>query len=148
MPMQRSLVFLVGGVVAILVLGIVVATLVVRQPEATFPPNSPEGTVAAYLRLLQDGRVDEAYDLTAFDDSPMVMTRSRFHEQYDRWSARPHRVTLVRSSVRGNDATVVVDVTAFNSGLFNSSDTGTTTTVTLRRTGDAWRVTGPTYLVG
>lgn len=147
MRLERSVVALIGGVAALLALGLVVAVFAARRPEATFPPDSPQGVVATYLRLLQDGKVDEAYDLTAFPASdPFPMTRERFHEQLDRWSATPHRAILARTTVRGDRATVVVQISGFRPGLLGGGDSTQQVDVTLARTSAGWRVTGPPYL--
>src|SRR5207244_11061094 len=67
MRVQRSIAILIGAVAVLLLAGIILALVATRRPEASFPPDSAEGTVATYLRLLQDGRVDEAYDMTALE---------------------------------------------------------------------------------
>lgn len=147
MRLDRSVVVLIGGVAALLALGVVVAVLTARRPDVTFPSGSPQETVATYLRLLQEGRVDDAYALTAFPASdPYPMTRERFHEQLDHWSATPHRVTLARTTVQGDRATVVVQIAGFRPGLFGGGDSAQQVDVTLVRTSAGWRVTGPPYL--
>ncbi len=89
MRMQRSMVVIVGAALALLVAGIVVALVASRRAEAPYPPDSPEGTVATYLRLLQSGQADQAYGLAAMDRD-----RQDFIRQYGDWSRRSHRVPL------------------------------------------------------
>ena len=141
MRMQRSILVLIGGVGALLVAGIVVALMAARQPEVAYPPESPEGTVATFLRLLQDGQVDQAYELVA-----MELDREAFHQRYGDWSQRAHRVTLVRGSTTGDRATVTVDVSTFSGGAFGASDYTNRETFTLERRNGTWRITGPEYL--
>ena len=141
MRMYRSLLVLLGGAGALLAAGVVVALVAVRQPETAYPAHSPQGTVATYLRLLQDGKVDTAYALVAMD-----MDRERFHEQFDTWSQTPHRVTLLQAGTSGPDASVTVEIAAFSAGAFGASDRTSRQTFTLVRQGGAWRITGPEYL--
>ena len=141
MRMYRSLLVLLGGAGALLAAGVVVALVAVRQPETAYPAHSPQGTVATYLRLLQDGKVDTAYALVAMD-----MDRERFHEQFDTWSQTPHRVTLLQAGTSGPDASVTVEIAAFSAGPFGASDRTSRQTFTLVRQGGAWRITGPEYL--
>lgn len=141
MRIQRSVLLLVGGAVALLLAGVVVTLMVTRAPESVYPENSPEGTVATYLRLLEDGEVEQAYALVS-----MQLDREQFRQQFSYWSERSHRVTLVRSSMDGDSATVVVDVSTFSGGAFGASDRTSRHTFTLRRENGAWRITGPEYL--
>jgi hypothetical protein len=148
--MRKSLLGRVGGTGALLVMGIVVALAAVRQPEAHYPAHSPEGTVATYLGLLQNGQVDSAYALTAMDAGSLPMEQpmslENFHQQYDQWGQRTHRAVLVRSSVRGQVATVTVDLSSFTGSVFGASDTTNRLTFTLRRHAGGWLITGPAYI--
>ena len=140
---------LIGAIGVLVVAGIVTTLIAARQPVARYPMNSPEGTVATYLRLLQNGQVDRAYGLVSLDtEAPMEppMTLQRFHAQFDSWSQTSHRATLVRSSVSGSIASVTVDITTFSAGAFGASDQTSRVTFTLKRTGGNWRITGPRYL--
>ena len=141
MRMYRSLLVLLGGAAALLAAGVVVALVAVRQPETAYPAHSPQGTVATYLRLLQDGKVDTAYALVDMD-----IDRERFHEQFDTWGQTPHRVTLLQADTNGPDASVTVEIATFSAGPFGASDRTSRQTFTLVRQGGAWRITGPEYL--
>lgn len=147
MRMQRSMAILIAGVAVLLLIGVVFALVASRRPETTFPPDSPEGTVATYLRLLQDGQVDEAYALTALEDA-RPMTLEDFHRQFDRWSQTPHRVTLLRSNAASERASVTVEISTFSSapGLFETADRTSQQTFTLVRREGTWLITGPRYL--
>src|SRR5207248_3870933 len=113
-------------------------------------------TVATYLHLLQNGRVDTAYALVAMDRAcrssalqppgQVCLDRERFHEQFDNWSQRPHRVTLLQAGTSGADASVTVEIAAFSGGAFGASDQTSRQTFTLVRQGGAWRITGPDYI--
>ena len=148
MRIPRSLAVLIGGTIALLVVGTIVAIAASRQQETTFPPDSPQGTVATYLRLLQNGQVDEAYTLTQFEGVPYPRTREQYHQQFDHWSQTPHRVTLVRSSLTGDRASVVVEISTFSADVFGTSDRTSSQTFTLVNRAGAWRITGPSYIYG
>ncbi len=141
MRVQRSVLLLVGGAIALLLAGVIVTLLVTGAPETVYPEDSPEGTVATYLRLLEDGEVEQAYALVS-----MRIDREQFRQQFSNWSERSHRVTLVRSSTDGDSATVVVDISTFSGGAFGASDQTNRQTFTLRRQNGSWRITGPEYL--
>ena len=138
---------LLGGAVLVLAAGIVFAIVAARRPETTFPPGSPEAAVATYLRLLQQGQTDDAFAMTAFPSGgdPPGTTRERFHAQFDHWSQTPHRVTLLRSSTTGDQASVTVEIATFSPAIFRSNDQSAQQTFTLAHQDGAWRITGPPY---
>ena len=147
----RPLLLLLAGAGGLLVIGVIVALLAARQPEATFSPGSPEGTVTTYLRLLQNGQVDEAYAMTSIDMGPPFfekMTRERFHQEFDVWGQSPHRVTLLRSTnTSGDKASVTVEISTFRPDLFPAADLTVQQTFTLsQREGGGWLITGPAYM--
>ncbi len=118
MCIPRFILVLMGGVGALLVVGIVVTIVVAGHSETSYPPTSPQGTLASYLRLLQAGQVDRAYATVS-----MGMDLGQFHQQYDSWSQRSHRVTVVQSSTTDDStASVTVDISTFSGGTFGASD--------------------------
>jgi len=143
---HRSLAVVIAGTIALLVLGLIVAVIASRQPEASFPADSPQATVAAYLRYLQSGKVDDAFALTKFDNDGPPLTASRFHQQMDRWNQTPHRVTLLKTDVQGDRATVVVEVASFSPDAFASTDHSSRQSFTLIWRDGAWVITGPQFL--
>ena len=148
-PLFRSLFMILAGAGVLLVIGVVVAVLSIRQPETAFAPGSPEGAVSTYLQLLQNGQVDQAYAMTSFEMGPPYyesMTREQFHQQFDAWSQAPHRVTLLRSSSSGSQASVTVEISTFQPDLFASADRTFQQTFTLTQRDVAWVITGPGYL--
>ncbi len=142
MHIQRSVLGLLAGSVVLLVVGVVVAIATTRQPAASYQPGSPEATVAEFVRLIEDGELDEAYELTAIPG----LSRERFQEQFNYRSETSRRVTLVRSDVEGEEATVVVDITTFSSGdTLGGSDYSYRETYRLRRESGRWLITSPEY---
>jgi hypothetical protein len=144
----RSLWIAIGGVAILLVAGIVSAAVLSRQHVASYPAGSPAWTVQRYLSYLQQGQVDQAYDMSNIQDGPFgePMTRAQFHQQFDNWSQTSHRVTLVRSSRHDDQASVDVAISSFSAGPFGSSSGTQRTTFTLERHGKHWVITGPFYL--
>lgn len=157
LPLAPSLVALIAGAAALIVAGVVVAVIASRQPAASYPADSPQGTVATYLRLLQDGQVDEAYAVTSFEPAqypgpypgsyPLLapMSRDQFHQAFDGWSQVPHQVVLLRSSTAADRASVTVEIASFRPDLLGG-DLRSHVTFTLVRTAGTWRITGPSYL--
>lgn len=148
MRIQRSILILIVTTGALMVAGIVVAVAAARQPAASYPANSPQGTVATYLRLLQSGQVDRAYTLVSWDASSMqpAMSLQDFHQQYDNWARTAHRVTLMHTDTNGDTASVTVEIAAFSAGAFGASDQSNIQTFTLLRLNGKWRITGPEYI--
>lgn len=146
---DRSLLVLIAGSLLLLVAGVAVTLAVTHRAETTYPAGSPPATVAAYLRLLQDGKVDQAARLTdfpidAFPGGPM--TRETFHQAFDGWSQRSHRVTLLRVDKRGTQASVRVEISSFSATPLGSSQDTSDQTFTLVHRHAGWRITGPPYL--
>lgn len=133
----------VAGVIILLVIVGIVLSYAARRGDAAYPVGSPEATLSAYLRLLQDGQVDRAYALV---DPATGSTLQEFHQQYDAWNQRSHRVALVRSTVAGRSASITIDVTTFSAGSFGASDYSSRQTFTLTHAPGGWRITAPAYL--
>jgi hypothetical protein len=148
MRIPRSFVVIFCAVVAIFVAGIVLALIEARRPETVFPPDSPEGVVATYLRQLQNGQTDDAFALTAFDTTsgPRQVTASDFRNQNQQWQQQSHRVTLVHATTTGDQATVAVDVTRMSAGVFGGTDSTRRVTFQLKHTEAGWRITEPVFL--
>jgi hypothetical protein len=144
--MQRSMLVMLIGTVVLLLAGVLVALVTAHRTPTTFPAGSPQATVATYLRLLQDGQVDDAYAMAAFDQP--TMTRERYHQAFDHWNQQPHRVTLLRTTVTTDQATVTVEISTFTSTLLGAGDHSSQQTFTLLLRQGHWLVTGPPYLFG
>ncbi len=144
MQLQRSVVALLGVAVALLLAGVVVAIAASRQPEATYSPGTPEAAIADFVRLIEAGKVDEAYALTAIPG----LSRERFREQVDPAyrSESSRRVTLIRSEVKAETATVDVAITTLShTDALDVSEDTTRQTYRLKRVNGKWLITGPTY---
>ena len=144
MRLQRSLLILIVGTVLLLIVGVVVALAASGQAAPAYPRSSPQAAVTTYLRLLQSGQVDAAFQMTDFGDVNMPL--GNFHQQYDNWGQQSHRVTLVQSQVHGDTASVTVDIATFAGGAFGASDQTNRQTFTLERVTGGWHITGPEYI--
>jgi hypothetical protein len=102
--------------------------------------------VATYLRLLQGGQVDAAFQMTDFSGWGSTMSLNNFHQQYDNWSQQSHRVVLVQSQVQSDTASITVDISTFSGGAFGASDQTYRQTFTLERRSTGWLITGPAYI--
>lgn len=145
MHLQRSVLALLGGAVALLLVGVVIAVAASRQPETTYPPGSPEATVADFVRLIEAGKLDEAYALTDIAG----LTRERFDEQFDPAirGDSSRRVTLIRTNVDGDAATVVGAISTLSDpDSLDVSEYTNRQTYRLRRENGRWLITGPSYL--
>jgi hypothetical protein len=135
---------LLGGAVAVLLLGVVITVAASRQPETTNPSGTPEATVANFVRLIEAGKLDEAYALTDIEG----LTPERFDEQFDPafTGDSSRRVTVVRTNVKGNNATVVVAISTFSdSDSLDVSEYTYRQTYRLKRENGQWLITGPSY---
>lgn len=142
MGLAKSRLCLLIAIVGVLLIAAFVAAIVLsRSQGTTYARNSPDAAVQHYLTLLQDGRVDAAYGM---NDSDLGL--QEFHDSLDNWGRQSHSITLVRSSVHSEQATVTVDISAFTGGPFGPTNTTTRTTFTLTRHGKGWRISGPDYL--
>jgi hypothetical protein len=144
MHLQRSVLALLVGAVAILLVGVVIAVAASRQSETTYPPGTPEATIADFIRLVEGGKLDEAYVLTDIAG----LTRERFNEQFDPafTGDSSRRVTLVRTNVNGSTATVVVAISTFSdSDSLDVSEYTNRQTYRLRLENGRWLITGPSY---
>ncbi len=133
----------IAAMIVLLTVAGVVASNAARQQDTSYPPGSPQATVSSYLHLLQDGQVDRAYALVSPD---MWVPAQVFHQQYDTWGQRSHRVTLVQFNTASQSASVTVDIATFSAGPWGASDQTQRATFTLARERGKWRMTGPEYM--
>ena len=135
MQFHRSAVLLLGGAGLVLLAGLIVTLLVVREPEAAYAPNSPQSTVASFLRQLEQGEVDSAYALTT-----TATDRQSFQQQFGAWHSTSHRVALMQTTTNGNIASVTVRIRHFSAGAIGLPEESSEATFTLERQGGTWRI--------
>lgn len=148
-PWGWAFLAVIAGAVLLMGAGIALAAVRAHSQQAAYRPASPEGRVQRYFNLLQSGKTDQAYDMTAIADyGSGFMTRWEFHQQFDSWSQSSHQVTLESTTVAGGHASVTVDISSFSGGPFGASAGSNRVTITLDKTQKGWIITGPPYLPG
>jgi hypothetical protein len=140
-PAGRSIWVLAGAVGLLLVIGVVTALWMSRSHTTSYPAGSAPGTVQRYLRLLQNHQVSQAYAMIITDESLQA-----FHMEYDNWGNTSHQATLVGSRVSGDQATVAVEISSFDAGPLETSNSSQRVTFTLTRQGKGWVIDDPPYL--
>lgn len=131
----------IGAIVVLLVVGVVVALRNSDSKGTVYPLSTPQGVVQRYLSDLQAGKVDAAYDLTV-----QFITRQEFHNRFDNWNSRSHRVDLAATHVDAETATVSVDISTFSAGPTGADSSTNRVTFSLVRHAKTWRISDPDYL--
>jgi len=142
---DRGLLFLIGGALALIAIGLVSITLTARSAPELSPATTPEGTVQRFYQAAYQGDYAAAYRLLSTD----VQRRLSERELQDRMGPqlRQSQIRVGVATVQGNRATVPVKQTYFRDGLFGTGETGSEYEMSLERDGDAWKITGlPWYL--
>jgi len=103
------------GVVAalVVVLAVVTALLTTQRERPELDPGTPEGTVQIFILAFVEGDDDQAVALL----DPALGCSAPLRDVY-----RPSRVSLsvVSSKITGEEGVVVLDVTEYSGGLFDS----------------------------
>lgn len=131
---DRRTLLVVLVIVAVLVVAALVAVFA-RGATQQLDPGTPQGVVQQYASAVLAGDFDTARELHSADrDSP---------EACDEWSPSPQsdtRLTLVRTVVTGDRATVTVNITQSYGGPFGG-DSGYHDDFALERSGEGtWYV--------
>jgi hypothetical protein len=120
--------------------------------EPLLPEDTPAGTVQRYLLALEAEEYTTAYSYLSFPpDKPI---------SYEVWRGRAIRyeekhgvkVTLAKSTVTGNEATVYVVVDIFRASEpfenppFENPVSTQRVTFFLEKEGTSWKITSPTYV--
>lgn len=133
--------WLIGGGVMLGILIVASVVAAVLQKEAEFEPGSPEAAVQGYLRAIEEGDLQTAYDLLSPELQESCSVEGMFSEVGDHWPRlEDERVTL--EEVRAiNDVTIVeVNIAGFrNIGLFGPSEYGWDESFALRRIDGEWK---------
>lgn len=112
--------------------------------QATFADGTPQKAVATYVRLLQAGKVDDAFRLTTTADSRNVaIARRRFHLAFDQWHHQAHGVSLLGAHVSRNLAQVTVEIGTYDGNVLGESESTSRRTFTLRFSHGRWRIEEP-----
>lgn len=130
---NRVLMLLVGAILAV---AVVAAVLSATRSPAAYDPDSPEGTVQAYLEAALQGDNEEAAGYFAADSGCDAEDLDRAHV------TDSARVVLVDTDVEGDRARVDVEVAYSSGGPFDTSEYTEDQTFRLARAGQQWELTG------
>jgi len=138
-----------GLAIGVLVIVTVVLALTIASQgdEPLLPEDTPEGTVQRFLLAVRDEdylAVESYLSPTIDDKIAYDLQRNRVAETINgpRW-----KVTLGKSIVRDDEATVDVMVDVFRSqGPFGNSVRTHQVTFFLKKEGASWRITSPVNL--
>jgi hypothetical protein len=137
-----------GVTIGVLVIAAVVLVLTMSTPETRLlPENTPEGIVQRYFLALEAEDYVTAYSYLSSptrEQNPYEMWRGGIYRSEDRSGLR---VTLGKSVVTGNEATIEVTVDIFRPGgpFGNPVDTYNITFF-LKKEGTSWKITSPPYV--
>lgn len=140
-----------GVTIGVLVIAaiVLVFTLPGQGSASLLPENTPEGTVQRYLLALEAEDYQKAYSYTSFPSGT---------PKYEEWrdtaiscreerGSKSMRVTLGKSKVTGDEATVNVVVDVFSPGvLFENPVRTQNITFFLKEKETSWKITSPTYV--
>lgn len=133
---NRVLALLVG---AVLLLAVVAGIVVANRSAPALDPETPEGTLQAFLQALVDEDYGAAADFlsasSACDAADIV------------YYPDSSRIVLDRVTVDGDTAVVTVRVTESGGDPFGGSGWSHTERVTLEREDGDWKVTGSPWLL-
>ena len=144
---DRSLVAILGVVVALVVATVVVALTVADDRGAEYPAGSPERRLQEYVAAIGDGDVDAAYDLMAADYRRDV-TRTEFADRY-RYLADgldDTRIAIAESEVEGDRATITLAITTVYAEDLSYDEYEREDRVSLVREDGEWRLVRPPEL--
>ncbi|MGA9048861.1 MAG: hypothetical protein WB588_07705 [Dehalococcoidia bacterium] len=151
--MSSSNRFLLGFGILILVIvaaAVVIAVIGSNQPVKVLPENTPEGTVQRFLTAIKDQDYTVAEALVAppsetdkYNDlDQWVKSRQSAGSTNSSWKA-----SIVKSTVKGDSATVQVAADVFRPGGLLSDPVSTSqVTFSLHKSGDAWLIDQPVDL--
>jgi len=137
-----------GAVIFVLVVAAVVLVLFLPPSEAPLAPEgTPEGTVQRYLLALEAEDFPTAWGYLSPPASENL-TYDNWLRQMPRPAEKPGiRITLRKSSLTGNQASVEVVIDVFRpTGPFDNPVSSQDVTFFLTRIGTSWKITSPTYV--
>ena len=138
--MSRS--WLIGGSVIVVALVITSIVLVLLQTETEFALNSPEGTVQAYLRALEQDQPASAYSLLSSQLAEACPLEDFVTDaSFSKSQISEHRVILLSTQVVNGTTIVTVRLSRVtNSGPFGVSESSYDEGFSLKNVAGSWRI--------
>ncbi len=133
---RRAGVVLVVALVVLVALAVVAAVLAATRTGPQLPSGSPEATVQDYLQLVHDHDLDGAAGLLDPDRGCTVDDLEQAYVERDA------RMVLRDSDVRGDRATVRIEIVRGSGGPFGVDTWTSEERFDLVRDGDRWVITG------
>lgn len=151
MKSSSRLLLIFGVAIGVLVITaiVLVFTLAGQGSASLLPENTPEGTVQRYLLALEAEDYQKAYNYTSFPSGAPKYEEWRDNaiSSREERGSESMRVTLGKSVVTGNEATVDVVVDVFSPGVpFENPVRTRHTTFSLKKEETSWEITSPTYV--
>jgi len=143
---DRGLALLIGGVVALILVGLIAVPLLARQTPALAPETTPEGVVQRFYLAVYDGDWNTAYGfLSATARARLTMADLQQQLSY---SSENSQIRTGQATISGASATVELTETSFyDGGLFGGGEYSNQKHVLLVREGDDWKIeSGPFWL--
>ncbi len=151
--MSSSNRFLLGfgiGILLIIAVAITISLIGSNQPVKMLPENTPEGTVQRFLTAIKDQDYTGAEALVAPPSETdtynsleqWVKSRQSAGSTDSSWKA-----SIVKSTVKGDSATIQVAVDIFRpGGLLTDPVSTSQVTFSLHKAGDGWLIDQPVDL--
>lgn len=133
---DRATRILLAAVAGLLLLAVIAAALSATRAGPRYAEGSPEATVQSYVvaAVAEDGE-----EAVRHLDPADGCTAAHIEQG---WVNPRGRVVLRDTDVRGDEATVKIDVVVPSGGLLSSSEWASSETLHLRRADDGWLITG------
>jgi len=143
-----------GAAIGVLVIVAIVLVLTIGSVRETplLPEDTPEGTVQRYFKALEAKDYATAYSYLSFPPDKKT-SYEKWKESFSWYREKNEtKVTLGKSAVTGNEATVDVTVDIFRTSEpfdnppFDNPVRTQHITFFLKQDGTSWKITSPTYV--
>ncbi|KPV50884.1 hypothetical protein SE17_24360 [Kouleothrix aurantiaca] len=138
---DRSLLFVLGGALALIVIGLISTAVLERTSPSFAPASTPEGTVQRFYASLYAGDYAAAYGMLSPGTQRTIAERDlRERMSYD---LRQSQARVGLASVQGDRATVPVTITHYSQdGLFGAQEWTSEQEISLVQTNGVWLLLG------
>ncbi len=145
---DKLLIAMLSGIGLFIVLGIVALFFIDRNGETEYPAGSPEALTQSYLKALEDNDWEKAYSYLSESVKDFRMREAYVNRKSGGYiqDDASRRLVLESSEIKDAEAKIVISISTFrSSGPLQTSDYTTRIDFRLRKEGDEWKITSPTY---
>lgn len=144
---DRAIILIVGGALALIVLGLLSIPFAARREPTLAPASTPEGVVQRFYQSVYAGDYASAYDLVSEDTRAhisLLELQQQLSSELDNSQLRVGAITD-----HGETATVAVTLTYVEpGGIFGAGEWTRDLQILLQRDGESWRIiSGPFYVM-